>query len=476
VSRLHLFNIRNYGPGNLFALSPDGTTLVTANGNNLTVYDLTKNQPQVQPRNVMVEGVFLRDGTLAFSGDSKFVVALSAQHMEDQSLHFIDISTGKEVRQIDNDESFNSLALSADGKMLAVGGQQGRVEIWDAQTGDEIRVLPGVVNGVCRELAFSADGRMLATVAVQFNRQRPGNHIDPAGGDQMYYRRGGQLQVSALAFSADGRLLTAGCGDQTIRLWDLETDRELPPLVGHQAAVAALAFTPDGKRLVSFDASGLKLAWSVSRIEAAVSSKLPTLSDAEFAELWTNLADADAFQTYRAMRYLTAEPQRALTLLRRELKPVPPGDRKLLDQLLNDLQNPNGGVRRKAMAGLRQQGEAALAALSERLGNGGPQPFAIRGGMPLQGRSLQGLVRKLEAQHATPQRARALRAVPILEEIGTDEAKQFLEQLAGGAAGANLTIVARTSLDALVAVGTARETQPRRPRTRWRANRFARMA
>jgi hypothetical protein len=65
---------------------------------------------------------------LAFSGDSKFVVALSAQHMEDQSLHFIDIGTGKEVHQIDNDESFNSLALSADGKMLAVGGHQGRVE------------------------------------------------------------------------------------------------------------------------------------------------------------------------------------------------------------------------------------------------------------------------------------------------------------------------------------------------------------
>jgi WD40 repeat protein len=122
VSRLHLFNIRNYGPGNLFALSPDGATLVSANGNNLTVYDLTKNQSQIQPRNVMVEGVFLRDGTLVFSGDSKFVVALSAQHMEDQSLHFIDIGTGKEVHQIDNDESFNSLALSADGKMLAVGG------------------------------------------------------------------------------------------------------------------------------------------------------------------------------------------------------------------------------------------------------------------------------------------------------------------------------------------------------------------
>jgi hypothetical protein len=473
VSRLHLFNFQNYGHNNVFALSPDGTTLASANGNYVTLYDLTKTQAMTQPHNIMLDGIYLHDGTIAFSPDGKLLLVLPAQHQEDQSVHFIDAGSGKEVRQIDNDEPFNSLALSADAKMLALGGQQGRVEIWDARSGDEIRVLPGAANGICHDLVFSADGRMLATAGQQINQQQQpgvpaaadpviqvveiatGNtrrefrpHVESPGPNQFYYRRGGQLQISALALSTDGRLLAAGCIDQTIRLWDLQTGGELPPLVGHQAALAALTFTPDGKRLASFDAAGLKLGWSVSRMERSPAARLPTLSDAEFAELWTDLGDGDAFQTYRAMRYLTAEPQRALALLRRQLKPVPPADAKHLAQLKADLQSPNGGVRRKAMAGLRQEGEAALGTLSEG-GNRMPQP--------MQARAQQALVRKLEMKYATPERTRALRAVHILEQIGTDGARQLLEELAKGAPGVKLTVAARSSLDALAARADGRK-------------------
>jgi eukaryotic-like serine/threonine-protein kinase len=57
--------------------------------------------------------------------------------------------------------------------------------------------------------------------------------------------------TGAFAFSPDGTRLAAGCEDNTIRLWDVPTRREVAELRGHRAYVHALAFAPDGTRLVS---------------------------------------------------------------------------------------------------------------------------------------------------------------------------------------------------------------------------------
>src|SRR5262249_38424346 len=119
------------------------------------------------------------------------------------------------------------------------------------------------------------------------------------------------------------------------------------------------------------------------------------------------------------------------------VEPVPAGDAQKINQLIIDLQNPNAGVRRKAMTELRGHGEAALGALSQ---------------LPDQNRNLpamQQMTRKLYAQVATPDRSRSLAAVQALEQLGTPEARQLLEKLAKGAAGAKLTVDAKAALDRL---------------------------
>jgi WD40 repeat protein len=57
--------------------------------------------------------------------------------------------------------------------------------------------------------------------------------------------------VTALAFSPDSRLLLSGSWDQTVRLWDVTTGKELNRLVGHTSRVDAVAFAPDGKLAAS---------------------------------------------------------------------------------------------------------------------------------------------------------------------------------------------------------------------------------
>jgi WD40 repeat protein len=472
VSRVRTFNFQHYMQAMALTLSPDGVSAAALQGNAIQVYDLTKSQERNVPRNIFLESVPLHDGAAAFSSDGKSLIVLGPQHSDDQALHFIDLSGGKEIRQIDNDQPFSCVTLSSDGKLLALGAPQGHVEIWDAATGDEIRVLAGLGSGACATLGFSRDGRMLAVVLTSFTQQPSGTmraestiqllevatgrkrrefniRTQPGDANQMHYRGSGPLHVGAVAFSTDGKLLAAGCSDLTIHIWNLQADRDLAPLIGHQGIPSSLVFTADGKRLLSLDTTGVRLAWNVTQIERPAASKLRHLSDAEFEDLWTDLGDGDAFHVYRAGRYLKADPSRAIALLRGHVKPVPIGDAKRLAQLVADLQNANAGVRRKAMRCIREQGEAALGALSA---DGGAQrggKFGGMGGMP--GRGGQGLVRRLEAQYATPERARALKAVDVLEELGTPEAHQLLEQVAAGAPGTKLTVAAHSALDRLAA-------------------------
>jgi WD40 repeat protein len=147
---------RYYGgpQGNAFFLAPDGKHAVTSmGGNGLLVYDLSKSQPR-GGRQLQTENLNFYNPALAFMPDGKTLVGMSSNY-PDFNIHFWDIESGKETRQIDNDMQFGGLAVSPDGKQLALGTNQ-HVEIWDLATTDEVRNFPGVANQnqFFRHLAF----------------------------------------------------------------------------------------------------------------------------------------------------------------------------------------------------------------------------------------------------------------------------------------------------------------------------------
>ena len=58
--------------------------------------------------------------------------------------------------------------------------------------------------------------------------------------------------VTSVAFSPDGKRIVSGSGDKTVRVWDAATGQPVgAPLTGHTDSVTSVAFSPDGQRIVS---------------------------------------------------------------------------------------------------------------------------------------------------------------------------------------------------------------------------------
>ncbi|MDR1248857.1 MAG: caspase family protein [Treponema sp.] len=79
--------------------------------------------------------------------------------------------------------------------------------------------------------------------------------LDPAEGKrrqvELFPQRGHSFSVSSLAYSPDGRFVVSGSADSSVKIWDLEKGREMFTLPEHEGPVRSVAYSPDGKRVLS---------------------------------------------------------------------------------------------------------------------------------------------------------------------------------------------------------------------------------
>lgn len=81
---------------------------------------------------------------------------------------------------------------------------------------------------------------------------------------ELVVRTGHTTYIGSIAFDPKGKIFASGSSDRTIKLWDVETGKELRTLTGHTSAVFSVAFSADGKTLASGDADGPIKLWNVA--------------------------------------------------------------------------------------------------------------------------------------------------------------------------------------------------------------------
>jgi WD40 repeat protein len=156
-----------------------------------------------------------------------------------------------------------SLAFTADGKMLAVGGWKGQVQFLDVQTGEPARAPLRVANKTIRALAFSPNRRLLATAADEKERIKVWDLASDAPARVLKAQR---TMVRGLAFAGKPAVLVSGAGNNQVgelRLWQPRTGAKQSELAGHGMRVMDVAVAGDGKLLATVSKDRTARIWDV---------------------------------------------------------------------------------------------------------------------------------------------------------------------------------------------------------------------
>jgi serine/threonine protein kinase len=181
--------------------------------------------------------------SVAFTPDGKRAVSGSNDH----SLRLWDLDSGVQLKMVADahgaGNNVNCIAIAADGRhIISSGGST--VRLWDIDSLQEVGCWHGGTGNIhC--VAALPDGQVAAGDDV-------GLHVvDPIKDEKTLSFLGFLGQVFSIATSPDGDRILTGSGDNTVRLWDRKTGKEIRRFEGHAGFVCSIAFTPGGRQAVS---------------------------------------------------------------------------------------------------------------------------------------------------------------------------------------------------------------------------------
>ena len=356
---------------NNLAISPDGRALLLLDSQHAPVLWDVATRKELRR---LANNKGGRCGFAAFSPDGRTV---TGNH------RVWDVATGRLLVAFTEREDWCVSSYSADGRQVItvdLNVDLSGVCIWDNETGTLLR---RPIHGIpmTHNVAISPDGRLVAVgpAPSTFGQApNPPDHlVDPiriwevSSGKEVAALFGHTAISSELAFSPDGRMLASisggsqNRGDPGLRIWDVGTGKPLRHLKTGPGGGLRIAYLPDGRSIVTAGMDGLALVWDVSDL---ADRRPPELPDAKGLEaLWSDLASDDAPRAHRASRALSA--QGAVAFLRDRLSPAPPNGPTAGPEVLRSL---------RAIAALERIGTAPAHQILEKLAQGDPSAVATK--------------------------------------------------------------------------------------------------
>jgi WD40 repeat protein len=258
------------GSNNL-AFSPDGTQLAAGAEfrEPIRIWDVENRRLVQELRLPHPKDYFEGDIALGPDGMSLLARARRADGLGGRStaVHVWNLPSGDYQRELNI--AAERLVFSPDGGLLAASSGSG-VRVWRWPALDEIGPQADAHCSSVARLACAADGTVV-TASDDGTIRR----WDPQAGQQKWQRHH-DMWVRAIAVSPDGTHLASSSLDDTVRLWDTSTGREIYRLAGHGrlGGTRGLGFSAGGKRLVSFGDDFYLRVWEVRTGKALVEHKL----------------------------------------------------------------------------------------------------------------------------------------------------------------------------------------------------------
>ena len=291
--------------------SPDGKYLISLGGDNtIRVRDI---ETGVQVRTFTSTGGYTKAMALSSGGNSLGISIIPENTVK--------LWAAETIALFPHETRVMTAELSGDGALLATGGRDNKVRLWDVATEKLHQTLSGHI-GPIQALAFSPDGTLLVSSGMQNWEEQAGDDgityvlstrdsvedrtakvWDVATGENIAtFKHLGE--VRAIAFSPDGALLATSAGrtdirstktwqdiatlstvnatslafspdgtriavgmsgrQPTVQIWDIATRKPIATFMGHTRSIRSLAFSPDSRLLASGGADGVTYLWDIT--------------------------------------------------------------------------------------------------------------------------------------------------------------------------------------------------------------------